>query len=275
KNGSGRKRKTADEVDRAILNFVRNNRWDSLISLRDELSLNVCINTIRNRLKEAKYRRYIAARKEWINNRHKEERMNYARIYSDWLFEDWKYVIFMDETSIDTNVESTRHVTRKRGERYLPENINFVRNSGRLSVSVYGWMSSQEQYVEILSQVLPKIENIFEDGFWHLVHDNCPSHRAKLVTKFFEENNVVSVLPHPPKSPDLNIIESIWSKLKSKVRIFIQSNGKPSNANALFSLIKREWEYLKNDADLIESLYMSLPNRMTAVINNNGNATRY
>ncbi|RWR98875.1 uncharacterized protein B4U79_18855 [Dinothrombium tinctorium] len=81
KNGSGRKRKTADEVDRAILNFVRNNRWDSLISLRDELSLNVCINTIRNRLKEAKYRRYIAARKEWINNRHKEERMNYARIY--------------------------------------------------------------------------------------------------------------------------------------------------------------------------------------------------
>jgi len=33
-------------------------------------------------------------------------------------------------------------------------------------------------------------------------HDNASSHKAKIVTEFLEENKV-TVLPHPPYSPDL------------------------------------------------------------------------
>ena len=38
--------------------------------------------------------------------------------------------------------------------------------------------------------------------YLHLLHDNAPAHKARIVTKFLESEKM-NVLPHPPFSPDL------------------------------------------------------------------------
>ena len=57
--------------------------------------------------------------------------------------------------------------------------------------------------------VLKKLKKYFEKrrpatGFKHvrLLHDNAPAHTSSIVTKFLESERV-TVLPHPPYSPDL------------------------------------------------------------------------
>lgn len=61
-------------------------------------------------------------------------------------------------------------------------------------------------------QVLPRLRSMYSTNALQLklVQDNCPSHvasgqRAWLVSQGLE------VLPHPPQSPDLNVMEEIWA----------------------------------------------------------------
>ena len=47
--------------------------------------------------------------------------------------------------------------------------------------------------------------------------DNAPCHTSKIVSEFFRSSNLEKI-PWPASSPDLNIIENVWSVLKSKLR---------------------------------------------------------
>ena len=47
--------------------------------------------------------------------------------------------------------------------------------------------------------------------------DGCSSHTAFDVIKYFNDREI-EVLPWPAKSPDRNLIEEVWSRLKSKLK---------------------------------------------------------
>ena len=72
-----------------------------------------------------------------------------------------------------------------------------------------------ESYCEILNTHLKpfyKKDMIF-------IQDNAPAHSAKTAKTWFTENNI-SIKKHPPKSPDLNPIETIWYIMKSKMESY-------------------------------------------------------
>ncbi|KAH9374724.1 hypothetical protein HPB48_022683 [Haemaphysalis longicornis] len=46
-------------------------------------------------------------------------------------------------------------------------------------------------------------------------------------------------------------------------------------ADALWAIVKEEWERLRSNSNYFRSLYCSLPNRMQAVLNAWGEPTRY
>ncbi len=50
-----------------------------------------------------------------------------------------------------------------------------------------------------------------------VIVDNMRSHHAKIVTELLDKA-VISYLYLPPYSPDLNLIEKMWSKMKSFLR---------------------------------------------------------
>jgi transposase len=59
--------------------------------------------------------------------------------------------------------------------------------------------------------------------------DNDPKHTSKKGIK-------VKVLEWPSQSPDLNPLESLWSKLKKRVRAWW-----PTNLTQLHQLFQEEW----------------------------------
>jgi len=61
-----------------------------------------------------------------------------------------------------------------------------------------------------------------ESGDWLFLHDNAPSHNATIVKQFLAQRKV-TVLDHPPYSPDLASADSfLFPKVKShsKRRLF-------------------------------------------------------
>ena len=71
---------------------------------------------------------------------------------------------------------------------------------------------------------IPLKRNILPDGFV-LQQDNCSILVFKKSLDFFEETGI-EPLPWPTRSPDLNIIENVWSMLSSRVYDGPQPNKK-------------------------------------------------
>ena len=59
------------------------------------------------------------------------------------------------------------------------------------------------------------MQELFPGGYT-LLHDSAPPHTAAS-TKAFLQREGVKVETHPPESPDLNMIETAFSLLKSRV----------------------------------------------------------
>jgi transposase len=57
--------------------------------------------TTRNHLKKAGLKAVVKAKKPLLTKRHRKERMDFALAHLDWTVEDWKTVVWSDETKIN------------------------------------------------------------------------------------------------------------------------------------------------------------------------------
>ena len=77
-------------------------------------------------------------------------------------------------------------------------------------------------YVEILKRLRENVRRKRPDEWWNntwlLHHDNAPAHAALLTGSFLTDNNM-TVMPHPPFSPDLAPSDFFFfPKLKMKLK---------------------------------------------------------
>jgi len=86
--------------------------------------------------------------------------------------------------------------------------------------------------------------------------------------QYLESNNVCVLSYWPPQSPDLNIIEHIWARLKNKV-----AKRYSSNSYELWSIVKEEWEDIPTKK--IQSLYRPISMRIKETLRNNGLPSDY
>lgn len=105
------------------------------------------------------------------------------------------------------------------------------------------------------------------------MQDNASVHTAKVV-KAYLKSSKINVLDWPALSPDLNPIENVWSQMQKKVYERMRLGSLIKNKEDLLSLVKRCFFEVCNPKYL-SSLYNSMPKRIRAVIDQNGQRTKY
>jgi hypothetical protein len=79
-------------------------------------------------------------------------------------------------------------------------------------------------------------------------------------------------MPLPPNSPDLNPIENVWAMLKRR-RSARFDEEPPRNVEDLVRMTQEEWEKLHWGK--VDEMIDAMPRRIEAVINANGERTKY
>ena len=75
-----------------------------------------------------------------------------------------------------------------------------------------------EVYINLLdAYLLPSVDKLFADDDFVFQHDLAPAHRSYKTAKYLKEKRI-DVLEWPCNSPDLNIIEFVWQKMKTRVQ---------------------------------------------------------
>ena len=70
---------------------------------------------------------------------------------------------------------------------------------------------------------------------WVYIQDNDPKHTNRRVKNWFMENRIV-VMGWPTQSPDLNLIENLWTDVKEAA-----NNEKPKNQQELWNVAENAW----------------------------------
>lgn len=80
----------------------------------------------------------------------------------------------------------------------------------------------------------------------------------------FLEERAMRVLDWTPKGADFYIIENVWGRMKHRMA---KLNLITATSGDLWHAIEAEWNTLGEAGGYVESLYQSLPQRMTEAVN--------
>ena len=98
--------------------------------------------------------------------------------------------------------------------------------------------------------------------------DNDPKHKSNDTMNFLQERARARIFHHLSQSPDLNILEDLWSYLDRKVKAsHVKSIG------ALKRKLKKEWDLLSWDE--IRKSADSMPARLAECVQLQGARTHY
>ncbi|CAB5375941.1 unnamed protein product [Rhizophagus irregularis] len=108
-----------------------------------------------------------------------------------------------------------------------------------------------------------------ENGEYFFQQDNAPIH-TNLKIRTFMEDVMITQLPWPGQSPDLNPIEHMWDELECRIRTRTNS---PKNLEELELLLQECWSQIQRE--VYQKLGESMNHRVIAIIKARGYLTRY
>lgn len=244
----------------------------------------VGIDSIRHALYSRGFRRRVALKKIPLTPQHKVIRLEWAQQHLTWSQEQWKEILWSDETWVTAGNHRKKYVTRRVGEELDPTCI--VEKNRRKA----GWMFwgsftgnqkgphlfwekawgniNKESYTE---KVVPLIAGWMEENpGYSFMQDNAPGHSARYTQDELIRLGVQLIF-WPANSPDLNPIETIWNKMKDWLQEHYprQSCGYPQ----LRRQVLEAWEAVREE--VFEDLIRSMPLRCQAVIDAQGGHTKY
>ena len=86
---------------------------------------------------------YLAVKKPYLSRAHKCAHLLWARVHRAWGEEDWDWVIWTDECSVEIGKDSrVPWVWRRVGEKYFKKGLKPSFKSGRQSLMIWGCMAN-------------------------------------------------------------------------------------------------------------------------------------
>lgn len=221
--------------------------------------------------------------KPFISDQNRRKRLAYAKKYVNMPLSFWKRVLWTDESKFNVRASDGRvRVWRTDGTALQTKNMRGTVKHGGGSVMVWGGMFHagvatmefiegimyKEDYRDILERNITKSTKKYRLGSnFTFMHDNDPKHKSKLVTDYLDEKGL-SVLDHPPQSPDLNPIEHLWDEIGRALQ-----QKQITNRKQLIKEIEEAWEAIRPETT--QRLVESMPRRLAEVIKYKGGHTHY
>lgn len=95
--------------------------------------------TVRKYLKGEGFFRFKARKKPYLTPKHKKDRLRWGKEHLRWTIEDWSQVIWTDEATFETGLDSRScYVTRRIGTAMEPRYLKPTFKSGRSTIGIWG-----------------------------------------------------------------------------------------------------------------------------------------
>jgi len=254
--------------------------------LKNILNQPLASKTVRRHLKKAGMKAVVKKKKPLLSARHRKARREFAEAHLEWTVEDWKHVVWSDETKINRlGSDGRRWVYKKAGEPLNDRLVEGTLKFGGGSVMVWGCMLWEgpgyavkidgrmdgELYRQILDEDLPASLEYYGKDSTDIIfqQDNDPKHTCKKATQWFSDHGY-EVMKWPAQSPDLNPIEHLWTIVKKCLSDY---ENPPNGVHELWERVQVEWN--KIEPEVCQKLIESMPRRVQAVMRANGGYTKY
>lgn len=290
KKRSGRPKLLGEDEKNILKEIVTSDNRTSASDMKESFyqstGLNVSTKTIYRNLHQIGFNSHHAASKPLLNDKQRQDRLEWCINRRHWSKKMWRSVIWSDESrfTLFCNDGPTR-VWRKPGTRYNIENLTPTVKHGGGGIMVWGCFSAKglgplvriegkmnhKDYINILEDnLLPFIQENYPTNHYKFQDDNAPVHTAKNVKKWMSEKGLILLEDWPSQSPDLNPIEHLWDELGRRLKNRFEH---PKNLGELENFLRQEWEQIPREKYL--NLIDSMPRRIEECIANNGWSTRY
>jgi transposase len=255
-------------------------------TLQEITNRDVSAETVRRALKRTGMKSAVKTKRPQLQPRHRKARIEWAEAHKSWTIEDWKRVVWSDETKINRLGSDGRSwVWKKKGERLSDRTVAGTMKFGGGSIMIWGCMfwegtglatkidgrMDTELYCKILREELMESLDYYgkEVGDIEFQQDNDPKHVSRLAKQTFEEL-ALQVMDWPAQSPDMNPIEHLWGHLKKELA---KHPNPPSSIHELWKRTSEEWN--KIPTSVCQNLIESMPKRVEAVLRAKGGYTKY
>jgi transposase len=243
--------------------------------------------TIRNYLRSENMATFIKQKKPYLTDNHKRARYKFAKDHLNWTVEDWKNVMFSDETIISRiGSYGKKYYYKRPGDKTRrPHHIKKTMQGGGGKMMIWGcityfglgdacWIPyrlDSVSYVEVLKDYVFTSRDYYgiNNSKFLFQQDNATCHTSKTTMDYIKKSKIPLIV-WPANSPDLNLIENVWSHLKMKLD---QYPEEPRNIDELWERVQDIWTEIP--IDFLQDLYRSMPKRIREVYRSKGDTTKY
>ena len=243
-------------------------------------NLNTSVSTVQREVKKMEYKYQKSKQSIVLSKSHKEIRM---KMVSQWITQniDFQNVVFSDEKRFNLDGPdnwmtylpkfSKLHRQKRQCKGGGIMMWGMVFSSGTVYLKKITGSQNSETYEDLISTyAVPHILNELGDNYI-FQQDNCSIHVSKKMQNFFRDHNI-SILEWPSRSPDLNVMETIWKMLSD----FVYDGPIFKNLMNLEEKIEEGLAYLNTEkTDVLSGLFNGYRNRMCDVLKAQGNMTKY
>lgn len=251
--------------------------------IKNELTLTASLSTIRRTITNLGFCYGSFVKTLPLTKFHRQQRLDYAKYLINNLI-DYKKIVFTDEkrfscdgpdsimTYQDTfdNKKVKKRIKRQSGGGSVMV-IGMITYDGNFQVKVIKGKYKSTHYLADLAKFIDFLDLKFGKKNYYFMQDNSAVHTAKIVTEWLSIRQI-NLLPHPARSPDLNLIENIWHLMEER----IYSNKQYKSSKDLEPAIEDAVDWINTEKKpTVKSLFDSFSNRIAEVLSKNGGHTKY
>lgn len=220
----------------------------------------VSVQTFHWALKQALMLAITKTKRSRLTKAHRAKQYAFVLAYKYWTVEDWKRVVWSDETKINrVGSDRRKWVWKKQGEGLSDCLVDGTLKYGAgclMFWGCFGWDGTghsckiigkmdADLYVEIIKDKLRNSLYHWDYNLKDIIfqQDNDPKHTSKKAKQCFKENSI-QVMEWPPQSPDLNSFEHLWDNLKCKLATY---ETLPILMEELWTRVQMEWEAISGE----------------------------